>query len=241
MGGVTAVASAHTPLAVAAIVLAVTTVLWKTIGLSFVPGWDAVWGHAPEAQYSRRPSDNDSAWQLFYLVMYGIFGSVAQFAGLSLSLAAPKPGTQGSKGIINSTNRYKARLLGLFHVVIGVHHGAWALTRKWGRLELSYLGLPLGGYMLAGIVAMLAAWKGAQMLFTGSDSTWSVVLRQKALADAVSLMTIIPLVGFLVCNWIGYRDAVVERGLWLVTFSAPLVMFPLDALQQQSITKSHRA
>lgn len=61
------------------------TVAWKMVGASFIPGFDAMWG-GKDDQYPRTPGD-EKLWDTIYLLMYGLFGTAAQCAGLSLQKA----------------------------------------------------------------------------------------------------------------------------------------------------------
>ena len=218
-------------LATLALAFTVVVVVWKSLGhLSVVPGWDVIWGDAPEAQYPRRVTESDTQWQYFYLVLYGVLGTAAQYAGFRISTDTTNRQTPAT----TPTNQTRAKMLGFFHVAIGIHHVVWAATKaSWGRLQLDHLQLPF--YFLGGVAALGAFWHGLQLLLTKESSKLKDVIRHKVLVDATSLMTLIELVGFLVANWFGnYRNDTYERFLWLLTFVTPILMFVVDFVETYS-------
>ena len=68
------------PTAYINLLVGVLVTLWKTIGLSFLPGWDGIF-----QIYTRRPPDEDEARRnLVYLAMYGLSAIVAQACSVVL-------------------------------------------------------------------------------------------------------------------------------------------------------------
>ena len=76
----------HQTIAGLTLAFALITVVWKTVGLAFIPGYEELFGDAPEAYYPRRVAENENAWHWFYFVMYGVFGTAAQLAGFLMIL-----------------------------------------------------------------------------------------------------------------------------------------------------------
>ena len=54
------------------------TLVWKTVGLGALPGWEEIFG-GPGAQYPRARALTP-AWQIGYIALYGVFGALATLA-----------------------------------------------------------------------------------------------------------------------------------------------------------------
>lgn len=225
-----------TTLAGGALAMCVIVVIWKTVGLAIVPGYEEMFGDAPHAYYPRRivqEQSNDLAWHWLYLIMYGVFGTAAQLAGLLISVT--KKSSDYSRAKVKTTakpNVLRAQLLGSFHVVIGIHHVVWAWTASgWGRLQLDHFtGVPL--YLLGGIAAAGCLWHGLLLLCTTTSTPFKEVLRHKVLVDATALLTLVELIGFLVATWLNLeRNVTLERFLWILTFLSPTLLFLFDFIE----------
>lgn len=212
--------SLETPLAFAPLGGALLTVVWKTCGLHFLPGYEEIFAEG-DAQYPVRKI-NLAVWNWIYLAMYGILGTVAQYNGLRISLDKPNRKPQ-----VNPITRRRAQILGLFHCVIGLHHTLWAVADS-GRLELERFDMPGGRTLIGGIVGAWTALHGFRLLTIKTGDSLDKVIRHKVVVDAVSQATYIGLFVFLPANWVGYRDYTFERNTWIVTFFTPLAILVGD-------------
>ena len=211
---ISALIALEKPLAYIGFTTAVTTVAWKTVGLGFIPGFDAIWGGP------RYPRRNGSEWDLFYLIMYGGIGVVGQWAGLEMS-------TDASNRVTNKKTIRRAKMLGFFHVVIGIHHVMWALFKNWGRLDLDRFNIPLGN-LLGGLGFAITAYHGLRLLTTSESDPFEQIVRHKSLVDASSLLSLIPMVAFLPAQWMDYSNFKFEQCTWIAVLTVPLVMFAAD-------------
>ncbi|MEO1173785.1 MAG: hypothetical protein AAFX94_17315 [Myxococcota bacterium] len=211
------------PLAFICVGLAATTLVWKTIGLGFVPGWEEMFGGVG-AQYPRRPQVLTPSWRLGYLAVYGVLGTAATFAGLLITLR---------RGDVSAMAGSQVRMLavihGLFHTLIGLHHTAWALTRGgWGHLSLEQFDVP-GLYLLGALGGAGAGIHGLRLLTCASTDSTHRIVRSKIAVDGVSLLTFTsifvcwPLSAFGVA-----RNPELERISWVLVFLGPVLWLLAD-------------
>jgi len=216
---------AELPLACTCFALAVVTLIWKTVGLAFLPGWEEMFGGIG-SQYPRRVESLAPAWEVGYLLMYGVLGTVATTAGLLVTwrrgpLSAPA-GAAVSR---------RARILGGFHVLIGIHHTLWAVTGgAWGHLTLEQFDVP-GLYIVGGIAGCATGLHGLRLLQSSSvDPTYRIV-RSKIAVDGASLLTFVSVLIFFPMNALGLsRNALLEQVAWSLVFVGPVVWLFLDAV-----------
>ncbi len=214
---------AERPLAYASFAVAVTTVLWKTIGLGFVPGWDEMFG-VVGAQYPRRVAPMASSWAVAYLVVYGVLGTAATGAGVLVSLRRGALGSPAGSNVARF-----ARVHGLFHTVIGVHHTLWAITGgAWGHLTLEQFEVP-GLYVLGGLGGFAAGLHGLRLLRSTATTPTHEIVRSKIAVDGVSLLTFTSVFVCFPMNALGLpRSFAIERASWVAVFALPAVWLALD-------------
>lgn len=215
---ISAIVALEKPLAFIGLASATTAIVWKTVGLGIIPGFNAIWGGP------RYPRRNGSEWDLFYLVMYGGVGVVGQWAGWKIS-------TDSANRDNNETTLRRAKMLGFFHVVIATHHVAWAFMKNWGRLNLDRFNIP-HGYFLEGIVALLTGYHGLKLLLASKSVSLQQIIRHKTLVDASTLCSLIPMVLFLPAQWFGYNNFTYERNTWIATIGVPLIMLVTDLVSE---------
>ncbi|ULQ47943.1 hypothetical protein JN531_006535 [Flagellatimonas centrodinii] len=216
---------AEAPLAFTCLCLAVVTVIWKTVGLAFLPGWEEIFGGLG-SQYPRRVESVSPAWKLGYFLMYGVLGTVATAA--SVLVTCRRGSLSSPAGLAVST---WARVLGGFHVLIGIHHTLWAATRgAWGHLTLEQFDVP-GLYVIGGIAGCATGLHGLRLLRSQSaDPTYRIV-RSKIAVDGASLLTFISVLIFFPMNALGLpRNALLEQVAWSLVFVGPAVWLLLDAV-----------
>ena len=206
----------------------VTTILWKTVGLGILPGFNAIWS---SPQYPRRGQDDP--WNLFYLALYGGIGLMGQWGSLRMAL-------DESNRSNTATTRGRARAHGFFHVCMGLHHVAWSLWKDWGRLNLDRFQLP-GSTLFLGLASLVCSQHGYQLLAVSEKDSFEAMVRHKTLLDMTSILSLIPMFAFLPANWVGYRNFAFERGVWVTTMTAPFALFAADFFQQRKEDHSKKA
>jgi uncharacterized membrane protein (GlpM family) len=162
--------------------------------------------------------------------MYGGLGFAGQWGGLQFSI-------DDANREKNSTSRNCAKMLGLFHVVIGIHHVAWAAFKNWGRLNLDRFHITRG-YFLEGIVCLITGYHGLKLLMSSESDTFDQICRHKVLVDSSTFLSLIPFVMFLPANWVSYRNFTFERYTWLATMAAPLIMLFAAGFIRETKNKS---
>ncbi len=220
---------AEVPLAYSCLCLAVVTLVWKTLGLEFLPGWDEIFGGVG-SQYPRRVETVAPAWKLGYLLMYGVLGTAATIAGL---LVTRRRGTLSSSAGV--TISWYARIVGGFHTLIGIHHTLWAVTAgSWGHLTLDQFDVP-GLYLVGGIAGFATGLHGLRLLLsTSSDPTYRIV-RSKIAVDGASLLTFTSVLIFFPMNAMGFpRNALLEQISWSIVFFGPVLWLLADAVLSRS-------
>lgn len=221
--------SFEAPLAYVCVGLAATTLVWKTVGLDVLPGWEDMFGGIG-AQYPRRVVPMSRAWQLAYLAVYGCLGTAATIAGLVITrcrgdLLSPA-GTRVSQS---------AKLLGFFHVILGIHHTLWSVTGgAWGHLTLEQFEVP-GLYVVGGIGAFATGLHGLRLLLSSSDHLTLRIVRSKIAVDGVSLLTFISVFVCFAMNALGMeRRHDLERLSWTAVFVAPVLWLLADIIVSRS-------
>lgn len=216
---------AEIPLAFTCLGLAAVTLIWKAVGLELLPGWEEMFGGFG-AQYPRRVESIAPAWKLGYLLMYGVLGTVATIAGV---LVTCRRGSMSSPaGVAVSI---WARILGGFHVLIGIHHTLWAATGgAWGHLTLEQFELP-GLYVVAGIAGCATGLHGLRLLRSRSEDPTYRIVRSKVAVDGASLLTFVSVLIFFPMNALGLpRNALLEQIAWSLVFVGPVVWLFVDAV-----------
>lgn len=216
---------AEVPLAFACVLLAVVTLVWKTVGLAFLPGWEEIFGGVG-SQYPRRVESLAPAWEVGYLLMYGVLGTVATTAGLLVTWRRGSLSSQAGNAVCT-----RARILGGFHVVLGVHHTLWAVTGgAWGNLTLEQFSVP-GLYVVAAIAGFATGLHGLRLLCSRADDPTYRIVRSKIAVDGASLLTFVSVFLFFPMNALGLpRNALLEQVSWSLVFIGPVVWLLLDAL-----------
>ena len=190
------------PLAVVDLTGTLLVCVWKTVGLSFVPGWDEMFG--PVGQGKQYPVVKFGQWprwvDLLYLGLYGVLGSFALYGSLKMSSEPDDETTE-----VDETTILRAKAIGVFHTVMSAHHVAWSLTSIWGRLSLTDYKLPYAK-MTIGISSVVLGALGVKMIQTSKTSNMRKIRERKRLLDAASFVSMLPMFAFLPENWFGYHN-----------------------------------
>lgn len=211
------------PLALGCLGLTVLTTVWKTTGLGFFPSLEMVFAKGKNAQYPVRKV-NVQRWNLIYLCMYGILGTIAQLNGLLISTDS-----SNRKSVVNEITKRRASVFGLFHVIIGCHHILFAMGLT-GRLNLRKYKIPQWIQVIGGIPMLWTLLHGFRLSIVKLGDDFDKVVRHKTVCDAVSLLTFTELAVFVPANKLGYKSFKLERNTWMVTLVAPVVVLCIDLL-----------
>lgn len=177
------------PLASATLGIAIMVLLWKTLGFNWIPGWDAIFDLD---QYPRR-RDATGMWERFYYVTYGLLATLAQVASLSIAKAVRSTTT------VDAVRR-SARIVGVFHTILGVHHFLWFIRPEHGRLMKTKL--PFLTVLCFGVAGTWTGLHGARLLLAAGHIKYREIRRRTALCDAVSLATFLTFFIFFPVNFL---------------------------------------
>ena len=219
-------AALETPAAYGTLGFASVTLIWKLNGLDWLPILGAAFtriflpndGGEDDgiAQYPRRP-DDESFWHWVYLLMYGVFGTMAQFCGLLI--------TRRKMRNRESLVLY-ARIYGAFHIMIGMHHLIWSLKKAYGKLELWRFHLPgvYAGTTLSALILIYHAYNIVKV--NARTANLQDICFRKAVMDTSTCCTFISFVVFLVANILGVETSYeTNQKLWALTmYLVPVIL-----------------
>lgn len=238
------------PLAIMALQNSITTIILKSVGTTFIPSLHMIFA-GESTQYPRNHVDTTSKircqqWDILYLVMYGGLGCYAQYMGYlwtinrndnnNTTTATIADASDDKAGTTTTTISkrviHQARALGLFHVIIAIHHTLWAFIPGYVQLKLErYYGtnnrFP---YWLEGLVAMITGYHAYKLLTSSISATdEKQLIRHKIIVDFSSFCSLIPILGFWPMNIIGYSTSLMyEKTIWLSTSLVPLIFLTAD-------------
>jgi hypothetical protein len=168
-------------------------------------------------QYPRRQAEDEDSWHAVYFLMYGCLGTLAQYGGIMIS----------KRTITREMLVLYARIYGIFHMIIGIHHLIWSWNlSQYGKLELWRFDLP-GVYFGTGASALILidhAFCVAQVTVRSADL--KDICHRKSVMDTATCATFISVVAFLIVNMAGIETSFqTERLLWAVTmYLVPVVL-----------------
>ncbi|CAB9509735.1 expressed unknown protein [Seminavis robusta] len=220
-------AALEKPVAYGAFLYASTTLMWKAVGVDWIP----VLGASMKAiftspdneeqlpQYPRRnDKDDESLWHVIYLLMYGVLGTLAQYGGLKIS---------SRKIASRQTLVFWCRVYALFHIVIGTHHLLWSLKlQRYGKLELWRYQLP-AVYELTGVAALGLIYQAVAIgRVTSRNADIKDICHRKAVMDTVTCCTFLSFVAFLIANMAGIQTSFETERIWwaLTMYPVPVVL-----------------
>lgn len=224
------------PLAYTCVVLAATGLVWKTVGLGFVPGWEEMFGGVG-AQYPRRPEALSPAWGLAYLLVYGVLGTAATAGGLLITRRrGPLTAPAGVEVV-----RW-ARVHGLLHTVIGLHHTVWGLTAgAWGHLALEQFEVP-GLYIVGAFGGGATGLHGLRLLTSSATHATHRIVRSKIVVDGVSCLTFLSVFVCFPMNALGMpRAPGIERLSWVMVFVGPVLWLLADLVVSRETRRAPAA
>lgn len=157
-------------------------------------------------QYPRREPD-EYFWNMFYFLIYGCLGSVAQYGSIKIS-----------SGNVSSRDNLMAwsSLYACFHLIIGIHHFIWSVKSDYGKLQLWIFNLPLA-YELSALSALACIYHAYRIRTCNGDL--KDICHRKAVLDTVVVCTFISVFGFVFANAVGMQVSYqMSRFLWAITF-----------------------
>lgn len=227
--------SLELPAAYFTFAVSVTAFIWKTVGVAWIPMVGPAFmtifsDDETRPQYPRRAEDEDF-WNVVYLCMYGVLGSLAQWGGIALSKAKHQSSQIENRyqepASMPLSLRFWAGLYSIFHLIIGCHHLLWSLNKNHGKLELWRYNLPFV-YELTGLSALGLCFHAhcilREALFCGANNSMNLqdVRSRKTVMDCCSILTLVSLLVFLVANMMGIETTYESERVWW-----SLTMYPI--------------
>ena len=166
-------------------------------------------------QYPRRTEDEEF-WENVYFLMYGAFGTLAQFCGILIS----------KRAISRVALVLYSRIYALFHAVIGIHHLLWSFSHSHGKLQLWRFQLP-GVYATTGFSAIILIYHALYMARgTVRTANLKEVCWRKNVMDTATCTTFLSVIIFLLANMTETETSVRTDRIWwgITMYSVPVVL-----------------
>ena len=179
-------------------------------------------------QYPRR-LDDENFWNTMYFVMYGLFGTIAQYSSLQITLMKNKKKTTKKTTLSQKSLVLYSRWYGMFHITIAIHHLMWSCNVEYGKLQLYKFHLP-GTYVGPFLASFVLLYLGYQIGFgtnmNTSSSSFNQIRYYKSIMDTTTCTTFISFIIFFICNVLGIETNYnIDRILWGITmYLAPMVV-----------------
>ena len=179
------------PAAIFALNITCFVLIWKTIGLFWMP-WgleDRFFEVFTAGYYPRDMERHESAYNLFFLAVYGFLGTAAQVA--SIRLAQLRRAKSSSPGI------YRYLFCG-FHLLIAAYHVLFVFGYVQGKMILD--GLPAWQMIATQVLYVMTLLMSIESLFVRPN----VFFRRKVCLDVVSACNLLPFLiywGFAICGF----------------------------------------
>lgn len=204
------------PVAILCLNVTIFTILWKSVGLSWMPfdlaeHFQAVF---TEGYYARDMQRNESQYNLFFFFLYGVLGTAAQIA--SLRIAQIRRTLNAKPGVW----RYP---FAVFHVLIAVYHVLFVFQVVKGKLLLDQMA---PWQMLASkVLYLLELAMAIELLFVSS----STFFRRKVCLDAVSACNLLPFLIYWGFAITGFNNPSTTRLVESFFFAnAPLMLLCIE-------------
>ena len=171
------------PAAVFVINITLFTILWKTIGVSWLPlglgeRFQEIFANG---YYPRDMERHEAGYNLLFLLMYGVLGTAAQVASIRIAM------------IRRTENRSPGGwrwVFAAFHIAIATYHVLFVFQFIQGKMILDGMA---SWQMVATQVLYLLEWVMAFELLFASEQTF---FRRKVCLDVVSCCNLIPFLVF---------------------------------------------
>ena len=215
----------------------VMTMVWKSVGLTWIPfgigkAWDSIYVPQPGyevAQYPRR-TENEHFWNTYYFVMYGVWGTYAQYSSyrIAAKTAAPLTKDAVAPGWMITAGRH----LGAFHAYMFLHHGLWAaLSPNFGKFLVSKWKIPCPMAQTAALCVWIG-FHGAKLVATSKGKTTAAEIRRRTtMINTTTIIVGSVAAGFLIENLLGVRSATFEYVIEELIIGGPLLMLAIDAVK----------
>ena len=170
------------PVAVFCLNITLFTILWKSIGLSWLPFQldERFQEIFTEGYYARDLETRENEYRLLFLFLYGILGTTAQIASLFIARIRRNGGAPG-------VHRY---VFAGFHVLIAVYHVLFVFQIVQGKMILD--GMASWQMFASKTLYLLELLMACELLF----ATRQTFFRRKVCLDLVSACNLIPFLIF---------------------------------------------
>lgn len=207
------------PVAIFVINITLFTILWKTVGLSWLPfGLDESFNAVfTGGYYPRDMRRHESAYNLFFLFAYGVLGTAAQIA--SLRIAGKRRSSDPQPG-------HSRWVFAAFHVVIAVYHVLFVFQIIKGKMLLD--GIAPWQMFATQALYVLELVMAIELLLASKASFF----RRKVCMDVLSMCNLLPLVFFWGFATVGFNNANANKIVEILFFA----FLPLLVLISEWVT-----
>lgn len=171
------------PAAIFVINITLFTIIWKTIGVSWLPF--SLGEHFQEVftskYYPRDMERNESQYNLMFLMMYGVMGTAAQIASIRIAMLRRKP---------NSAPGNWRWVFAIFHLSIACYHVLFVFQIARGKMILE--GMPSWQMIATQVLYVLELLMAIELFFAERETFF----RRKVCLDVVSCCNLLPLLLF---------------------------------------------
>ena len=209
------------PLAWFNLAIAATCVVWKTVGMAWLPlGLGAAYDNVFTGGYYPRRAAHETEYNFLFAVLYGGLGTLAQISSVQMARHRQEDGVRGGvaagtkrTGIAASTADQRRFLFGTFHVLIAAYHCAvvWS-GGAIGKTALFDTAPPAAMWLFRVLYAM--------ELVTALDYLlWSQRHRRKVALDALSFFNNAPMVALFCLSAAGVNHAGLNEAVRMAGFA----------------------
>lgn len=182
------------PAAVFVINITLFTILWKSIGISWLPlGLGEAFGDIfAEGYYARDMERNEAGYNLFFFFLYGILGTAAQVASIWIWWIRRK-GSESRLTISRWT-------FGLFHLAIATYHVLFVFQVVKGKMILD--GMASWQMLATQVLYVATLLMSLELLFSNRETFF----RRKVCMDVVSCCNLIPFLVFWIFALTSFKN-----------------------------------
>jgi len=171
------------PAAIFVINITLFTIIWKTVGVSWIPfGLGERFQEVFSAGYYPRDMQrNESAYNILFLLMYGVLGTAAQIASVRIAMLRRKP--ESDPGLWRW-------VFAIFHIAIATYHVLFVFQFVKGKMILD--GMASWQMLATQALYVLELIMAIELIFVAKQTFF----RRKVCLDIVSCCNLIPFLIF---------------------------------------------
>ncbi|MFK7819787.1 MAG: hypothetical protein AB8G99_13790 [Planctomycetaceae bacterium] len=192
------------------------TIIWKTVGLSWLPFGlaEAFQDVFTAGYYPRDTQRHELAYDIFFLITYGLLGTAAQFASLQIARNRRREPFEPGR------SRW---VFASFHIVIAAYHVLFVFQIVKGKMLLD--NIPPWQMIATQVLYVLEFIMAVELLFL-SNSTF---FRRKVCLDLLSACNLLPLLFFWGFAIAGYNDPAANKLVGTLLFAIlPLALMATE-------------